>query len=104
MGGLDANRAIDSVARLGPGHAIAVLVLALLAGAGYVLHASLGAVEAGLLELRHEVSRGVEHADARAASADAKQDRMLRLLAATCFSAANGDGDSRRRCEEAAGP
>ena len=99
---VDANRAIDSVAKLGPGHAIAVLVLLMLTGAGYLIHDGLATVHVGLVELRHEVERSTEHADARAEKYSATQDRILRMLTAVCYAASNGDEAARRRCEDAA--
>ena len=99
---VDVNRAVDSVARLGPGHFIAVLALFMVMLAGYVIHESLGEVETELIELRHELERNTEHADQRGEAFIETQEAMLRLLVATCRAAANGNVADRRACDEAA--
>ena len=98
---VDANRMVDSVAKLGPGHFLAVLALLMVCGAGYIINEGLNEVHVDLVELRHAVDRQAgDAADARA-DFKASQERQERLLVAVCFAAANGLEAERRRCEDA---
>ena len=98
---VDANRAIDSVAKLGPGHFLAVLALLMVCGAGYIINEGLNEVHVDLVELRHAVERQGDDAKAARADFKASQERQEQLLIAVCFAAANGMEAERRRCEDA---
>lgn len=91
---VDVARTTEAVAKLGPGHFLAVLALLMVCGAGYVIHDGLTRVHVDLVELRHTL----ETASSRARDADQRHDR---LLIATCFASANGDPEAQRYCEEA---
>ena len=98
----DVNRAVETVAKLGPGHFVAVLALLMVVGAGWLLRDGLTNVEISVIELRHEVERSTEHADARAEAFRDEQAKQTRMLTALCYAVSNGDPDARRRCEDAA--
>ena len=91
---VDANRAIDSVAKLGPGHFLAVLALLMVCGAGYIINEGLNEVHVDLVKLE----RTIEAATERARESARRQEQ---LLIAVCFAAANGMDAERRRCEDA---
>lgn len=91
---VDVARTTEAVAKLGPGHALAVLALLMVCGAGFLLQEGLSRVHVDLIELRHTL----ETASDRAREADQRHDR---LLIATCFASANGDAEAQRYCEEA---
>lgn len=99
---LDVNKAVESVARLGPGHFVAVLALAMVCGAGYVVHDGLNQVHVGLVELTHAVEQSTTDANRRAEDYGETQERILGLLTAVCYATANSDDTARRRCEDAA--
>lgn len=91
---VDVARTTEAVAKLGPGHFLAVLALLMVCGAGYVIHEGLSRVHVDLVELRHTL----ETATDRARESDRRQER---LLIANCFASANGMDEERRRCEAA---
>lgn len=99
---IDVNEGLKTVSKLGPGHFIAVLALAMVCGAGWVVHSGLTDVHVDLVELRHSVERQGDDAEAARSSFAASQARQERLLVAVCYAAANGSEDERRRCEDAA--
>ena len=99
---IDANRAIDTVAKFGPGHFMACVLLVFLAFGGYIIHEDLAAVSAEVRELANEIEASTDGASDRGAAFRQAQERQQRLLVAVCYGLSNGDPDSRRRCEEAA--
>ena len=52
---MDANRAIDTVTKLGPGHAIAVLVIVILGALGYYLLTGTTVEHDHVLEALHKL-------------------------------------------------
>ena len=109
----DVNRAIDSVTKLGPGHAIAVVALLMVCGAGWVIHDTLTDVRVSVVDLGHELEANTDAQNQRFSEYQRTQERwhteIMRefershaALIALCYANANGKPGAREYCDDAA--
>lgn len=106
---IDTAKTAEAFGKLTPVQAGVVVILtclAMVAGAGWIIHTGLNEVHVDLIEVKGAVDRSNTDAKERSDRYFETQERLIGVLerlvalqAATCLSSSNGSTEDRRRCE-----